>query len=67
MAPYLRMYKQYCDNYDGALNTIEKCREKNKKFKDYLKVLFLRIPSDDLFDYLIRSLRLFHSSCFLSM
>jgi len=32
------MYKQYCDNYDNALNTLEKAREKNKKLKEYLKV-----------------------------
>lgn len=35
-----RLYKQYCDNYDTALAMLEKMREKNKKFKDFLKALF---------------------------
>ena len=31
-APYLRMYSEYIENFDNAMNTIDKQRKKNKKF-----------------------------------
>jgi hypothetical protein len=36
-APVLKMYTNYCDRFDGALQTLSEC-EKNKDFAAFLAV-----------------------------
>ena len=36
MAPYLKMYTTYVNNYDAAIETLTNCEKKNPKFANFL-------------------------------